>query len=289
MSYQFMLQPKRKATRSGPALMLAALVAAATAGYVFTACGDRQSDRAEAGEPVVSGPVPAPAHASAPVEQPPTVPTPTTAKDFYAIGRSAWKNGDFAKAESSFTQAITLDSSHVKSRLYLSRVLLETGRGEDALVQIQAAIALDSTSSEPLRLEGRAFEALGRTDDAIGAYKRALVIDDHDVWAMNNLGLLYVKLGRSDDALGPIGRAIELEKNVATFHYNLGVAFEKTGRYTAALDAYRAALAVEGTFGPATTSIARVEELKEDPTVQPVDLAVVVQKFVEEIGTWKQQ
>jgi len=62
------------------------------------------------------------------------------------------KAGDFAHAESAFVQALALDSTHVRSQLYLSRILIESGRAGDALQHIEAAVALDSTSSEPLRL-----------------------------------------------------------------------------------------------------------------------------------------
>lgn len=283
MRYQFtMSQPRRSASR-GPALVFAALVSALLAGYTFAACGDRNPDRASAGEPVVSLPSPAPT----PAERP-SRPTPTTPSEFYTVGRDAWRAGDAAAAESAFGQALALDSTDVKSRLYLSRVLIETGRAEQALPHLEAVIALDSTSSEPFRLQGRAFAVMGRSDEAIGAYKRAIVLNEEDVWALNNLGSLYLKLGRFDDALGPIARAIEIEKQVAIFHNNLGTALEQGGHFTAAAEAYRAALAVEGTFGPAQTNLARVEQLHEDPATTPVDLTVVVQKFRDEVATWKQ-
>lgn len=280
MRYQFTLNHAPR-PRRGQAVVFAALVSLAIAGYTFAACGDRNPDRASAGEPVPTTPVPVPAPAVA-------EPQPTTSADFLTVGRSAWKAGDFAGAESAFTQALSLDSNDVKSRLYLSRVLLETGRAEQAVPHIEAAIAGDSTLSEPSRLLGRAYEALGRTDEAIEAYKRAIVINDRDVWSLNNLGSVFIKLERFEEALGPIARAIELEKKVAIFHNNLGTALERTGHVTAAAEAYRAALAVEGTYGPAATNLARVEQLTQDPAMPPVDVAALIQKFREQVASWHQ-
>jgi tetratricopeptide (TPR) repeat protein len=165
-------------------------------------------------------------------------------------------------------------------------------RGRTAEADFLALVRTDS-----LRLGGRRFtlvggirvQALGRTDEAIEAYKRAIVINAKDVWALNNLGSLYIKLGRPEEALGPIARAIELEKNVAIFHNNLGSALENTGHFAAAGEAYRAALAVEGTYGPAATNLSRVELLKDDPATQPVDLAVLAQQFVDGVATWGKQ
>jgi tetratricopeptide (TPR) repeat protein len=284
MRYQFSIDRPQTQGR-GLALAVVALISLGVAGYAFAACGDRNPDRASAGEPVVTTPTPLPAP---PTRAEPETPTPTTAPEFYTVGRTAWKAGDFVRAESAFVQAIALDSTHVRSRLYLSRILIESGRAGDALQHIEAAVALDTSSSEPLRLLGRAYEVLGRSDEAIDAYKRSIVRNSEDVWSLNNLGSLYIKVGRSEDALGPLARAIELEKKVAIFHNNLGTALEKTGHFTAAAEAYRAALGVESTYGPATTNLSRVEQLKEDPAAQPVDLVALSKAFVEQISTWNQ-
>ena len=281
MRYQFTMDRPLRATGRGRVVAFAALVSLGVAGYLFAACGDRNPDRASASEP--AEPV-----VTAPTPVPPSVPTPSTAPEFFTVGRAAWRAGEYAKAESAFVQALTLDSTHVRSQLYLSRVLIETGRAGDALQHIEAVIDSDTTSSEALRLQGRAYEVLGRSEEAIGAYKRAIVRNPGDVWSLNNLGSLYIKLGRSEDAIGPIARAIELEKNVAIFHNNLGTALEKTGHFTAAAEAYRGALAVEGTFGPASTNLQRVEQLKEDPAAQPVDLAALAKAFVDQIPSWNQ-
>lgn len=282
MRYQFTMDRPLRATGRGRVVAFVALVSLGVAGYLFAACGDRNPDRASASEPAE------PVVSTTPTPVPPSAPAPSTAPEFFSVGRAAWRAGEYAKAESAFVQAINLDSTHVRSQLYLSRVLIETGRAGDALQHIEAVIDSDTTSSEALRLQGRAYEVLGRSEEAIVAYKRAIVRNPEDVWSLNNLGSLYIKLGRSEDAIGPIARAIELEKNVAIFHNNLGTALEKTGHFTAAAEAYRAALAVEETFGPATTNLTRVEQLKEDPAAQPVDLVALAKAFVDQIPTFNQ-
>ena len=294
MSYQFSIErPARSVTF--PALVMAGIIFAAIAAYTFAACGDRSPDQAAAGEPppvvttssaavsttaeepalVISGPVSFGMADSAYRERryddatalfkAYTESRPTNAWGFYMLGLSAWKSGDRVQAESAFVQAIALDSTHIKSQLNLSRVLLEGGQPESALVHIEAAIALDSTSSEPLRLRGRAFEALGKTDDAIVAYQRAIELDATDVWAFNNLGALYIRLERFQDAIEPLKTAVQLNDKVATFHNNLGMALEHLGQFRAAEAEYRGAVAIEGTYGKAVSNLQRVERLKEAP------------------------
>ncbi|HEX9704795.1 MAG TPA: tetratricopeptide repeat protein [Gemmatimonadales bacterium] len=208
---------------------------------------------------------------------------------FYMLGLSAWKSGDHELAESSFLKTIGLDSTHVKSRVNLGRVLMETNRYADAVPHIQAAIDIDSTSSEGFRLLGRAYDGLGRVVDAIWALKRAIVLDGRDVWALNNLGTVLLRAGRYEDALGPLARTVELEPGVATFQNNFGLALERTGYYKTAAEAYRAALAVDSTYGKAAISLTRVEQLPEASTLPPLDLTAVVQRFVEQVDVWRSE
>jgi tetratricopeptide (TPR) repeat protein len=300
MSYQFELDQSNRALRF-PVMLMAAIVSMVIAAYVFAACGDRNPDQARASEPaavtsssasvtpvsdastekpalVISGPVTFEMADSAyrdrryddatALFKAYTENRPSNAWGFYMFGLSAWKSGDRSQAVSAFTQAIGLDSTHVKSHLNLSRVLLEDGQPDSALTHIEAAIVLDSTSSEPVRLQGRAFEAQGKMDDAILAYQRAIQLDSTDVWALNNLGALYIRLERFQEAIEPLKVAVQLSDKVAVFHNNLGMALERTGQYRAAEEEYRAAVGIEGTYGKALKNLERVQQLKEIPAQQ---------------------
>jgi Flp pilus assembly protein TadD len=317
MSYQFELDRSNRSMRF-PVIMMAAIFCVVVAAYVIAACNDKSPDQARASEPVskptgsvvstvstiptekpalvISGPVTFEMADSAYRERRYDDATtlfkaytdrrPGNGWGFYMLGLSAWKSGDRVQAESAFVQALSLDSTHVKSHLNLSRVLLEDGQPDSALVHIEQAIALDSTSSEPLRLQGRAFEAQGKTDDAIVAYQRAIVQNDSDTWALNNLGMLYVRVGRYEDAIGPLARANEIEDKVATFHNNLGMALELTGRFEQSAEQYRAAVAIEGTYGKAVSNLQRVELVKQDPAITPADLSERSRQFQDEIPKW---
>jgi tetratricopeptide (TPR) repeat protein len=309
MSYQFELNQSNRSLRF-PAIVMAGIVGAVIVAYSFAACGDHTPKQARANEPeaaptsvkaekpalVITGPVTFEVADSAYRERrysdaavlfkTYTDGRPTNPWGFYMLGLSAWKSGDRTQAESAFVEALKLDSTHVKSHLNLSRVLLESGQPDSALVHIDQAIALDSTSSEPLRLRGRAFEIQGKTDDAIVAYQRAIVKNDSDTWAMNNLGALYIGLKRFDDAIGPLARANEIQDKVAAFHNNLGMALELTGRFAQAIEQYRAALAIEGTYGKAVSNLQRVEQVKQDPSITPVDLAERSKQFQQGISKW---
>ena len=298
MSYQFSIDQTSRSLKF-PVIVMAGIVSTVIAAYAFAGCGDRTPDQAAAGERVapptntasvtnvstetspprvISGPVTFEMADSAyrdrryddaaALFKSYTETKPSNAWGFYMLGLSAWKSGDRVTAESAFVQALTLDPTHVKSQLNLSRVLLESGQPDSALVHIETAIELDSISSEPVRLQGRAFEALGKTDDAILAYQRAIQLDSTDVWSLNNLGALYIRLERFAEAIEPLQIVVQLNDKTAVFHNNLGMALERTGQYRAAEEEYRAAVAIEGTYGKAVTNLQRVQQLKEVPVPQ---------------------
>ena len=310
MRYQFTLtEPRRKLEWLGIIPLLAVIVAM----VVAAACGDKSPPRADASEGAV-GPT---ATATTPGTTPSVVVGPVTFEraesvyherrfddavalfraytetkpanpwGFYMVGMSSWKSGDRTGAEAAFGRALELDSTHVKAHLNLSRVLIEDGRPSDAVPHIERAIALDSASSEGYRLLGRAYDALGKTDSAVTAFEKALVRDDADVWAMNNLAMVYIREGKFEDALGPLARATQLSPEVATFQNNLGIALEQTGHLTAAAQAFQAAITADSTYGKASASLARVQQLTEDSSVPPVDLNALVGKFVLLIQQWK--
>ena len=139
-----------------------------------------------------------------------------------------WKTGDRDAAVRAFTQALEKDSTHVKSRLNLSRVLIEQGKAQEALPYVEAALKIDSTSNEIYRVLGRVKSELGDSTGAIEALKRAIVLDGRDAWSMNTLAKVYIGQGRFEDALGPLARAIEIDSTVTAFHTNLGRALERT-------------------------------------------------------------
>ena len=212
---------------------------------------------------------------------------PGNAWGFYMLGLSSWKAGDLTGAEAAFGQALALDSTHVKSYVNLSRVLLDANQPDSAQTVLDAVLRIDDTLGEAYRLIGRVHEARGETDDAVTAYHKALTLDSSDVWSMNNLGHLLIQEGAFEDALRPLALAIELAPEVATFQNNLGVALERTGHYDLAAGAYRAALEADSTLTKASVNLERVTALAEDPNTPVIDLQTLAQEFRQQIGSWE--
>lgn len=180
----------------------------------------------------------------------------------YMLGLSAWKNGDLAKAEQAFEQALAVDPNHVKSLLNESRVFIELKRHDEAIDRLTRAEAIEPDSVQLLRLLARTYTAQGRTDEAIATYRRAIEVNELDVWSMNNLGLLLLETNKADEALPLFERAVERRSDVAAFQNNLGMALEHTGRFRAAATAYTSALAADPGYARAKQNLARVEKVR---------------------------
>jgi len=212
---------------------------------------------------------------------------PKSIDGHYMLGLSAWKAGNLELAESAFVATLQRDPNHLKSRINLSRVLLDRGQPGKAADQATTAVAIDPRSSHAYRIIGRVRSALGQFDGAQEAYTKALTFDETDVWSMNNLGHLLIQQGRFDEAIPPLARATQLRGDVAVFQNNLGVALERTGHFVEAAEAYRAAIEADSTFAKSATSLARVERHPNDSTVTPIDLAVVAQDFATKVEQWQ--
>src|SRR6266516_3323009 len=186
------------------------------AALVLAACGDKrpkasdanaaevsavssESTSASAPTPVVTGPV---SFEAARLFATYSTAKPDNVWGYYMLGLSAWKAGDRDRAVDAFRRALEQDSTHVKSQLNLSRVLIDQDKAKEALPHVEAALKIDSGSSEGFRLLGRVKSELGDTAGAIGAYRQSLVLDDRDVWSLNNLARVYIGQGQFAQALG---------------------------------------------------------------------------------------
>jgi len=197
----------------------------------------------------------------------------------YMLGLSLWKDGKGKEAEVAFNRTLELKPTHVKSLTNLARVLLDEGRAEEALPLINRAVDIDPGNGDALRVRGRAYHNLGMAEQAIDSYRKAIALNDQDTWALNNLGLVLIETGRPEEAVAPLARATRIKSGVAVFHNNLGIALEQAGRYGAAARAFTAALEADSSYSKATTNLARVEALKEDPGLAELDLTALGDGF----------
>ena len=205
----------------------------------------------------------------------------------YMLGLSAWKSGDFKRAEGAFDRALELDPKHVKSLLNSARVLMDQGRDHEAVERVNKALALDSNSSEGFRLLARVHDKLGDKDAAKEIYRKALVQSEEDVWALNNLAMLYFDEGDAKGALAPLARAVQLKPTSPIFQNNLGMVLEHNGFFESARLAYEAAVKSDSGYGKAVRNAERFSVMTVDPGTR-ADLPGLAELFRQTIKGWKE-
>ena len=89
-------------------------------------------------------------------------------------------------------------------------------------------------------------------------------------------------------ALPPLARAVELRDDVAVFQNNLGMALERTGYFTLAEQAYKSAVAIDGSHEKAYANLGRVDGLEDDTGLEPMDLGDLAQNFIDEVEGWRE-
>ncbi|MFO7914636.1 MAG: tetratricopeptide repeat protein [Candidatus Krumholzibacteriales bacterium] len=204
---------------------------------------------------------------------------------YYMLALSAWKMKDYQLAEESFTRALELNPGHLKSRINLCRVYLDTGRAREAIDLLEKVLEEEPEYADAYHLAGRGYRQLGETEKAVEHYRRAIQIDNGHVWAMNNLGLIFIREGEFEKALAPLARAAVLRDDIAVFQNNLGMALENTGRYRDAENAYAAAVTLDKSYDRAYNSLCRVELLEQEEGVTQIDLSEISEAFIQDINS----
>jgi tetratricopeptide (TPR) repeat protein len=151
---------------------------------------------------------------------------PSNGWGYYMLGLSAWKSGDFAKAEKAFDNALSIDPKHVKSLVNSSRLFIDQQRNDEAIERLTRAAELDPDSPEVHRLLAETYRTLGNTDAAVVAYLKVLDLKDSDAWSMNNLALLLIDTDHAEEAVSLLTEAVELKPDVPEFKSNLTLAIE---------------------------------------------------------------
>jgi len=97
------------------------------------------------------------------------------------------------------------------------------------------------------RAYDKAFSLLqsGRPNEALAEVDAALVADPNNPSLYNLRGLVNAKLGRIDDAEASFRKVVQLEPRLAMGYNNLGTLLWQSGRYDAAAEVFREGLAIE--------------------------------------------
>lgn len=139
---------------------------------------------------------------------------PTLAEGYAMLGWIAnWFEWDWALSESHFRHAIELDPNDTESHLGYAQLLGNTGRVEQALIEVRRARELSPFYMVAAALEGGFLMRANRPEEALQRLEEALRQDENFWLTRTVLAGTYLSLGRKEDALTQVREARRLSQN----------------------------------------------------------------------------
>jgi tetratricopeptide (TPR) repeat protein len=150
----------------------------------------------------------------------------------YFIHLARWRleQGDTLGTRQHLDEAVRVASDDVGTHINASRLLLQSGKGSDALRLAETALELDPDFFEAHDLMANLLFMAGRTNEAIAEYRLAIEGNPNPAPAHSNLGNAYASLGDHARALESFRLAIELDRTLVNAHIGLGRSLEALGR-----------------------------------------------------------
>lgn len=164
---------------------------------------------------------------------------------FYEAGFKAFSKGQYAEAVAAMEKVLAEEPNEARARFVLGASLLETGKADEALAQLEqvAASGTELAKSPTLLVTlGRAYLALGKNDKADESFRKAG--DPAAVaGAFADLGTRAFNAGRLEEATRLFERAVERNPRDPDALYGLGLCLVKANEVQKAVQVFKTLIA----------------------------------------------
>jgi TolB-like protein/Flp pilus assembly protein TadD/predicted Ser/Thr protein kinase len=148
-----------------------------------------------------------------------------------ALGMSIlWSDWDWAAAERELRRGVDLNPGSTTAHLAYSSFLLNMGRNEESLVEINRAQELDPLSVTIRGAKATRFLSARRYDEAIEEAKSALELDPTAIQPRETLGRAHLQKGMVGPAITEFERAVDLTRRDSGAVRLLGFAYGVAGQ-----------------------------------------------------------
>jgi serine/threonine-protein kinase len=158
-------------------------------------------------------------------------------------------------ARKALDRALELNPASVKGLLHSSWLLGESGRFEEAFERNRRALSLDPLSTVVTHALGQLYYLKREYEHAAVQYEKARALDRSDPSLSHFLALAHEQLGHFPEAIALHTEAVELSDGHSLYRAALGFSYGLAGMREEALEI--------------------LEELRQDPSVAPFDVAIV--------------
>ncbi len=174
----------------------------------------------------------------------------------YALACIAILNGDYKEGEIQLKEALKDDEHSAYLLMKLSQVLLEQGKGEEALGFAQKAAITNPGDMDAKKLLAGIYSQLQRFQQAISQYREILEGDPKNTEARLQLATLFIRLKDFDSALRHLSILIKDNPELLIAHYYVGRINLERDEYSSAEKAFLRALEINPEFLPALFDLA---------------------------------
>ncbi len=203
-----------------------------------------------------------------------------------ALGNAYARQGRPQEGLELVSEAVRIAPADAVSRAAYGSLLLQVGRNDDAVVQLEMAEALADEQSDWVARDvmrsirtnlGWAYAAVGREQDAVRVLR--LAASDDGVSALNNLGSILGRLGKWEEARAVLERARERDPGDPNVQSNLGWVYANLGRLSDAAAMLEAAILSQPQEPSAHGNLAWVRLRAGDPAgaLHALEMAVDLQ------------
>lgn len=152
---------------------------------------------------------------------------PENAAIYKRLGLLYLQQKNYAAAEKTYRLLLELSAEDAESRFFLSNVLDEQKRREEAVEQLKKVIESDPAYHQALNYLGYVYVEDNRNlAEAEELIKRALAIEPDNGAYIDSLGWLFFKKGKYKEALAQLTRAASLLEDPVIFDH-LGDVYQK--------------------------------------------------------------
>jgi eukaryotic-like serine/threonine-protein kinase len=165
--------------------------------------------------------------------------TPSTASDYYELGRSLLKVGDYQRASQQFQRGLELLPQDFWLNFYEGLCAYRTGKFDAAVHAFHICIVLSPKTAECYYNRGLANQELGNLSKALRDYDQALKLNPKLVGAALNQGVVQYRQGHLKEATTSLEQALGTASDAPTrceIHYTQALIELACGSRAKALD-----------------------------------------------------
>lgn len=182
---------------------------------------------------------------------------------YFQLGRLLRMQGQWAEAESSLREAVTIRPSLTKGWYELGNVHASEEKFELALADYNRARQQSPQDPQTIFRIGKVLAKLNRHTEAIENYRAAIKLNPADWETHFEFGGELDSANQLDEARNEFGEAARLNPGNARTHFNYGVLLAKQNRLDEAQREFEETIRLEPDYKKARTYLAQLQSMKK--------------------------